>query len=287
MRGNGDKDQRTTQPPQQPAPCSPSLRSCPYPPGWLAAVTGAGPPGRPVFCSCRWRARGISERSGTKRWKGAHVIVLADLADELAERVVDVDPLLRGGLNELAVEVLCQVPALCNRRVSAPTFPRIQIGQERGQGRTVHANLALVLEVALVRNDDDWEVVLILDAQDLLVECADLLEAVARGDRVDGEEALACAHVLLAHCPAAQHHTVYVSELCNGQNAVRACAPVLLLPGGIEHVEQRDLVVDHALLAVRVCPHSAVISKTRRALMNAKSTHPRWLGRTRPRSGFG
>lgn len=81
------------------------------------------------------------------------------------------------------------------------------------------AHLTLVLEIALVCHDDNREVVLVLHAcsvllvssllsilkrerartQDLLVEGANLLERVARGDRVHEQESLPSPHVLLPH----------------------------------------------------------------------------------------
>lgn len=76
-------------------------------------------------------------------------------------------------------------------------------GRERatneGMIRTVHADLALEFEVAFVCDDDDGERVLVLHAQNLLVERADFLERVPRGDRVDEQEPFAGPHVLLAH----------------------------------------------------------------------------------------
>lgn len=68
--------------------------------------------------------------------------------------------------------------------------------------RTVHADLALKLEVAFVCDDDDGERILVLHAQNLLVERADFLERVPRGDRVDEQKAFAGPHVLLAHSTA-------------------------------------------------------------------------------------
>ena len=100
----------------------------------------------------------------------AHLVVPPDLTHEAAERLVDVDSLLGGRLDELAAKVLREVAALCVARSA---------GGRRGAGacaRTVHAHLALVLQVALVRNNDDGERVLVLHAQDLLVEGADFLE---------------------------------------------------------------------------------------------------------------
>lgn len=89
-------------------------------------------------------------------------------------------------------------------------------------------DLSLGLEVALVGDDDNGEVILVLDAQYLLLEGHDLLVGGTRGDGVDEEEALARAHVLLAH------------------------GRVLLLTGGVEDIEEGDLVVYHALLSVGI-----------------------------------
>ena len=65
--------------------------------------------------------------------------------------------------------------------------------------RTIHAHLALVLEIALVGDDDDGERVLVLHSEDLLVEGRDLFKRVARGNRIDEQEAFPCTHVLLTH----------------------------------------------------------------------------------------
>jgi hypothetical protein len=66
-------------------------------------------------------------------------------------------------------------------------------------GRTFCAHLPLAVQIALVSNNDDREVVLVLDAQNLLLECDDLLEALARCYAVYEQEAFACSHILLAH----------------------------------------------------------------------------------------
>lgn len=86
-----------------------------------------------------------------------------------------------------------------------------------------------MLQVALVPDNHHGEAVLVLDPQDLLLEGRDLLKALAGCDGVDEQEALAGAHVLLAH------------------------RRVLFLAGCVEHVEERNLVVNDALLPVRVC----------------------------------
>ena len=70
--------------------------------------------------------------------------------------------------------------------------------------RTIHPDLTLVLQVALVGNEDDREAILVLHPQDLLVECADFLERIPGGDGVDEQESLARTHVLLPHGPAVQ-----------------------------------------------------------------------------------
>lgn len=89
-------------------------------------------------------------------------------------------------------------------------------------------HLALALQIALVADDNHGEIVLVLYPQDLLLESRDFLEALPRRDGVDKQEAFTGAHVLLAH------------------------GRVLLLTGGIEDVEQGNLIVNDALLAVRV-----------------------------------
>lgn len=92
----------------------------------------------------------------------------------------------------------------------------------------IHSNLSLILEIALVSHDNDRERILILNTEDLLMESANFLKRIAGGDRVNEEEAFTSAHVLLAH------------------------SPVFLLTSRVEDVEQRDLIIDDALLAVRV-----------------------------------
>jgi hypothetical protein len=89
-------------------------------------------------------------------------------------------------------------------------------------------NLTLALKIALVTDNDHREVVLVFDAQDLLLEGGDFLEALAGCDVVDQKETLSCPHVLLAH------------------------GTVLLLTSGIENVEKSDLIVDVTLLAIRI-----------------------------------
>jgi hypothetical protein len=92
--------------------------------------------------------------------------------------------------------------------------------------RTFEAHLTFSIQIALVANDNDGEVVLVLDAQDLLLECHDFLKALSRRYAVDEEEAFAGSHVLLAH------------------------GRVFFLAGRVKHVQQRNLFVNHALLAV-------------------------------------
>jgi len=128
----------------------------------------------------------------------------ADLADEAEEGLIDVCACLGGGLEEGAVEVLCSVLALLS------------------------LDLALRGEIALVAAEDHGYVVGVLDTEDLFAEGVDFVEGAAGGDGVDEEEALAGAHVLVAH------------------------GAVLLLAGGIEDVEEGGLAVDGDLLPVAV-----------------------------------
>lgn len=98
----------------------------------------------------------------------------------------------------------------------------------RSSDRTLSCDFSLTLQIALVADDDHREVVLVFHSQDLLLECSDFLEALSRRDGVDQQETLSRSHVLLSH------------------------GGVLLLTGGIENVEQGDLLVDNALLAVGI-----------------------------------
>lgn len=136
-----------------------------------------------------------------------HLVVLPNLPHEVIERLVDVEPLLGRSLDEAASKVLGELAAL------------------------VRADLPLILEVGLICDDDAREVVLVLDAygcgasaigekrerdavertEDLLMKGADFVERVARGDRVDQQEALARPHVLLAHSTAHMRASVHTA----------------------------------------------------------------------------
>lgn len=79
------------------------------------------------------------------------------------------------------------------------------------------------------------------------MESADFLERVARSDGVDQEEALSRTHVLLTH-GTARNAWLWTRTSKAGRKHV----PVFLLAGGIQDVEERNLIVDHALLTVRI-----------------------------------
>lgn len=100
--------------------------------------------------------------------------------------------------------------------------------QRRIERRTLPRDFSLALQIALVADNNHGEVVLVLDAENLLLESGDLLETLARSDVVNKQETLSRPHVLFAH------------------------GAVLLLTGGVENIEKSDLVVNVALLAVRV-----------------------------------
>lgn len=71
--------------------------------------------------------------------------------------------------------------------------------QNRPRTLTVHADLALVLEVTLIPDEDHREIVLVLDPKNLLMELGYLLERFPRGYRIHEDEAFSGAHVLFAH----------------------------------------------------------------------------------------
>lgn len=82
------------------------------------------------------------------------------------------------------------------------------------------------------------------------MESPDFVERVARGNRVNKKEALSRPHVLLAHCPAPP--TSHQYNRMRRWEERRKNARVFLLSSGIQYVQQRNLLIDHALLAVRV-----------------------------------
>lgn len=86
----------------------------------------------------------------------------------------------------------------------------------------------LLVQIALVTDDDDGEIVLVLDAKDLLLEGHDFFKGLARCYGVDEQEALAGPHVLFPHCR------------------------VLLLACCIQDVQKGNLIVDDTLLAVGI-----------------------------------
>ena len=92
--------------------------------------------------------------------------------------------------------------------------------------RTLCRDLSFAIQIALVANHNHGEVVLVLDAQYLLLECLDFFKRLLRGDGVDEQETLAGAHVLFSH------------------------GGVFFLASGIQDIEQGDFVIDNALLAV-------------------------------------
>lgn len=104
---------------------------------------------------------------------------------------------------------------------------------------TLPSNFSFTLQIALVSHNDHWEVVLVLDSQDLLLEGCDLFETLAGRDGVNEQETFACPHVLLSH------------------------GRVLFLAGGIENIEKRDLIVNDTLLSVGVCDRGSIDAASR------------------------
>jgi hypothetical protein len=83
-----------------------------------------------------------------------------------------------------------------------------------------------MFQIALVTNHDDWEVILVLHTEDLLLERENFLKALSACYAVDEEKAFACTHVLFAH------------------------GAVFFLACCVEDVKKSDFIVDEALLAV-------------------------------------
>lgn len=71
--------------------------------------------------------------------------------------------------------------------------------EKGGMRCTLLGDYALLLQIALVADDNDGEIILVLDTQDLLLEGHDFFEGLARRYGVDEQEALAGPHVLFPH----------------------------------------------------------------------------------------
>lgn len=95
----------------------------------------------------------------------------------------------------------------------------------------------LLLQITLVGDDNDGEVILVLDAQDLLLEGHDFFEGLARCNGVDEQESLAGSHVLFSH------------------------SRVFLLACCIEDIQQSDFIIDHTLLAVGICRRKKILNQ--------------------------
>ncbi len=57
-----------------------------------------------------------------------------------------------------------------------------------------------IFQIGLVANDDDRDVLVVFDADDLLSQFGEFVEAAHAGDGEDQEEPLALLHVQLPHC---------------------------------------------------------------------------------------
>jgi len=115
-----------------------------------------------------------------------------------------------------------------------------------GMDFTVHSNLPFIFQVTFVGRNDDRESVLVLDSKDLLVERGDFFEGVPGGDRIDQEEALSGAHVLLPHGAA------WLSSVSPCQSMRSVDKPVFFLSCRIQDVQQGHLIVNDTLLAIRI-----------------------------------
>ena len=98
-----------------------------------------------------------------------------NLADELEERLLDVDT----GLGR-----------------------RLQEGDSEGLGKLLtlgSRDLTLRLQIALVSADHDGDGIGVLDTENLFAERGDLLKRRARRDGIHTQEPFACPHVLVTH----------------------------------------------------------------------------------------
>jgi hypothetical protein len=199
--------------------------------------------------------------SGAGGIGGHFLVVAADLTDKVVESVFDVRAGLGGGLDELAAELSGQGFTLCMERKGDSVsfeamrgrYPVVLTGYWDGMIKlcTLLGDDTLLLQITLVSDNNDGEVVLVLDAQNLLLEGHDFFKGLTRCDGVDEQEALAGAHVLFPHCR------------------------ILLLACRVENIQESDLIVDNTLLAVGVWRERRLVSDLIRLL----ETSSGWDGR--------
>jgi hypothetical protein len=70
------------------------------------------------------------------------------------------------------------------------------LGEGKGLG-AIHR--ALILQVGLVPDNHYWDVLVVLDADDVVAESLEFLKRGPRGDAKHQEEALAAFHVEISH----------------------------------------------------------------------------------------
>jgi hypothetical protein len=136
--------------------------------------------------------------AGCARVRRHFLVVSADFTDNVVEGVVNVDAGFGRGFDEFAAKVLGEVLALCDgaqqsQRVCCKWKSRGKGDNAEGSGlkrvtgtkHTLCGNLPLAVEIALVAYHNHGEIVLVLYAQNLLLERHDFLKALAVGYRVD------------------------------------------------------------------------------------------------------
>jgi len=140
------------------------------------------------------RRNKLPEKIESNQTWNTNLIIFPDLPDEILESLVDIEPMRRGCLHEFTSKLLREITTLCHDRV---VNTRADGWTCKQSGHTIYANHSLMFQVTLVRDDYNRKGVLVFDAEDLLMEGANFLNGVTRGDRVDEEEALSHADVLL------------------------------------------------------------------------------------------
>jgi len=124
----------------------------------------------------------LAEINCQNKWNrtwSTNLVILPDLPNKVMESFVDVDPLFRRGLDELASKMLCEITTFY---YNCMVNTRAGGWMCRRSGHTIYANLSLIFQVRLVRDDYNRKRILVLDAEDLLVECVDFLDRFTRGD---------------------------------------------------------------------------------------------------------
>ena len=130
------------------------------------------------------------------------------------------------------------------------------MGKEGKKG-TGDRHFSLRFQIRFVGDDDDREKVFVLHPENLLVESGDFIVRIPRCDTIHTQEPFTCPHILFPHRTVQKGAHQRQSSRTRKKERNADGVPIFFLAGGIQNVQQSDLVVDDTLFSVRVCEGAA------------------------------